>query len=231
MLSAQRPRGRSGRGRGREQAEAGRARARHARKPAALECAQIGEHLRNHRRDRDRRRFEVVAARPASVSIRSVAFQRRRASKSAPLAALPRASSCARSAANTSLVGTATPRIDQHRRQLRQRERIGQDFADAAHHARARIEAHRHVGAGDARRLASAADRRARCGWRGRAAAAPPPRRTSRRRRPAATGSRLVSTKRPSLRPSTRSASARAALSTRLSSIDAGRRRGRPVAR
>ena len=42
-------------------------------------------------------------------------------------------------------------RIDQHGRQFRQLERLGQDLADAAHHARARIEADRHVGAGRAR--------------------------------------------------------------------------------
>ena len=46
--------------------------------------------------------------------------------------------------------------IDQHRGQFGQSERVGQDFADAAHHARLRIETDRHVGAGDARRFAHA---------------------------------------------------------------------------
>ncbi len=59
---------------------------------------------------------------------------------------------CSRSAANTSLVGTATPGLTSTAGKPRQIERRGQHFADAAHHARPRIEADRHVGAGRARR-------------------------------------------------------------------------------
>ena len=64
------------------------------------------------------------------------------------------------------------------------------------------------LGSSSAMRLARASSRNAAA-----ASDEPPP-------TPAATGSRFVRTKRPSLRPSTRSASARAAFSTRLSSID-----------
>src|SRR5262249_56063546 len=46
--------------------------------------------------------------------------------------------------------------IDQHGRKPRQRERLGQDLADAPHAARAGIEADRHVGAGRPRRLPDA---------------------------------------------------------------------------
>ena len=46
--------------------------------------------------------------------------------------------------------------IDQHRGQLRQGDRVGQDLPDAAHHAGPGIEADRHVGAGHARRVAHA---------------------------------------------------------------------------
>ena len=97
--------------------------------------------------------------------------------------------------------------IDQHRRQRRQIERVGQDLADAAHHARPRIETDRHVGAGRACRLPSAAGSSsamplARASSRSAAAASaePPP-------SPAATGSRFDSAKRPSLSPPIRSAS------------------------
>ena len=51
--------------------------------------------------------------------------------------------------------------IDQHRGQFRQSERVGQDLADAAHHARLRIEADRHVGAGRRAPLRARARRRA----------------------------------------------------------------------
>ena len=44
-------------------------------------------------------------------------------------------------------------RIDQHRRELRHRQRRGQHFADAAHPPRARLDADRHVGAEPARHL------------------------------------------------------------------------------
>jgi hypothetical protein len=42
-------------------------------------------------------------------------------------------------------------RIDQHRGQCRQRERHRENLADAAHHARARIETDRHIRASRAR--------------------------------------------------------------------------------
>ena len=109
-------------------------------------------------------------------------------------------------------------RIDQHRRQRRQRKRRRQIFADAAHDARARIEADRHVGAGRARRRIEIRIVARRCRWPRREGAAPPPHRPSRRRarpRPAAV---CRGRKRPSARPGRRAASARAALSTRLSS-------------
>ena len=132
-----------------------------------------------------------------------------------------------RSAANTSLVGTATPGLTSTAGSCGRSS--GSDSMSPMPRmiARAGIEAHRHVGAGDPRRPPGAVDRRARCGWRAPAAATPPRHRTSRRRgrpRPAA-----ASTARNgrACRPSTRSASARAALSTRLSSSRAGGRGGR----
>ena len=122
-------------------------------------------------------------------------------------------------------------RIDQHRRQRRQRQRRRQDLADAAHQPRARIEADRHVSAGRARGREERADRRARGRWRvassrnaAAASAEPPP-------RPAATGSALSRRNAPSARPATRAASARAALSTRLSSGSPACRGGRPAHR
>ena len=79
--------------------------------------------------------------------------------------------------------------IDQHGRQWRQSERSRQHFADAAHDARARIEAHRHVGAGRARGLVETRIVAREGRLRAPTAATPRRRRPSRRRarpRPAA---------------------------------------------
>ena len=92
-------------------------------------------------------------------------------------------------------------RIDQHRRELRHRQRLGQHFADAAHPRagadRGRPARRRRSGARPlAAARSSSASRLARASRRSAAAASdePPP-------SPAATGSRLSSVKRPSFRP------------------------------
>ena len=130
------------------------------------------------------------------------------------------------SVANTSLVGTATPGLTSTAGEFRQRERIGQDLADAAHHARTRIDADRHVGAGRARgreqprvveRDAVLAREQAQCRRRvGRAAAEPGRDRQA-----------LSSVKRPSRKPSTRCGERARRLEHEIVVGGAGRRGGR----
>ena len=121
------------------------------------------------------------------------------------------------------LGGERGARKHQHRLQLRQLQRRGEDFPETPHPARAlnrRRPARRH-------RLPaqppSAADRRAIDRWRARAGAAPLPASAEPPPRPAPAGNRLSKVKWPSVSPRTRSASARAAFSNEI--LVAGSRR------
>ncbi len=134
----------------RKQTETGRAGARHARQLAAGETAQRRKHVCDHRLQRDRRGFEIVRL-GLQISVATA-----RGSSNFAIAA--RSSGTGASApgfhpANTSLVASATPGLISTAGKRRQRQRLGEFFADAAHQPRARIEAHRHVGAGRARRF------------------------------------------------------------------------------
>ena len=171
-----------------EQPEAGRARARHARQQAAGRRPQRREHVRDHRLQRDRWRFEIVALR------RKASTPARRASRIDRDDHVRQRSGCRRRSSRKRrehVLGRHARRrgLTSTAGKSRQLERRRQHLADAAHHPRARIEADRHVGAGRARRRHQRADRRARGGSPAPAAAAPPPHRPSRRRarpRPAA---------------------------------------------
>ena len=161
--------------------------------------AQRREHVARSPAQRDGRRFEIVA-----VPRRDASTERSRSLRQATIAgaASPHAPAGRQRERREHVPGRhRDARIDQHRGERRQRERRRQHLADAAHHARPRIEADRHVGADRrappcSRRGSSSVSRLARASRRSAAAASdePPP-------RPAATGRRLSSVKRPSLRP------------------------------
>ena len=167
---------------GSEQAEARCARARHARQLAAGKPAQDCEHLGDHR----------LQARSPALRDRSAAVQhpqqlagtRQIRQRPSHRIARPVAPLIATrfQPAKTCLVATATPGLTNTAGSCGSGKRRRKPFADAAHQARARIEANRHVGAGRARRRLQSADRPAQAHWPGRSGAAPQRRRTSRRR-------------------------------------------------
>ena len=214
LRGRQAARGRRGGARRREQPKAGRARARHAREPAAGLVAQRREHPRDRpagarsrpARDRCARRrgtrpsHRGRAARPAPV---------RRVSARPP--------GLRPSIANTSLVGTATPGLTSTAASFgiasgadstspMPRIRRGRGSTQTGTSAPIRRATLCSRGSSSASRLARASRRSA-----APASDEPPP-------SPAATGRRLSSVKRPSFRSGISAASARAALSTRLSS-------------
>ncbi len=186
-LPLQRLRRRGRRGGGRRTAQS-----RSRPSPTCAPAAQPGsarkrrEHLGDDRRERDRRRFQIVGLRLQELQklpadLRAAPAPRRRAKRPRPAAGSSRQTRPWSRSATPGLTSTAGER--------RQLERRREHLADAAHQPRARIEADRHVGAGRARRRVERADRRRRDRWPAREAAAPRPHRSSRRRarrRPAA---------------------------------------------
>ncbi len=198
-----------------EQAETRRSGSRHTGKPAARLCRNRAQHLGDRGRDRDRCAFEIIALcrKPGEQSLppvrRHFAGGLRHRSADSP-GARP-------SALNTSLVGTATPgwtmtipsfgsttgadRISPI--PLIRRGRGSTQTGTSAPVARAASPMRGSPGGSP---FALARSRNAAA-----ASADPPP-------SPAPAGSRLVNAKRPSRTPSMRSASARAARTTRLSS-------------
>ncbi len=180
--------------------KAGRARPRHPRQPGAVGGAERRDHLADHRLNARRRRFEVVGTGRKHfhpVFERGARFRPggRAASRRWRRPAVRR---WRRPSAAKHVLGRhGNARIDHHARHFRQGERQ-QRFADAGHHAGARGEANRNVGAGQPRNLdqalkSSMARPLARANSRSAAAASaePPP-------IPAATGSTLSRVKSPS---------------------------------
>ena len=142
VLSRNAARGRCG-GAGRSiEPEARGARARHPRQLAAGRFLQSSEHLSDRRRNLDGGRLEIVGA-PLQVrqecgsTTRNAARLRRRLGLAARTMKV-----------REYILGRyRDARIDQHGREAWDAQRLRQDFADAAHHSRAGIDADRHVGA------------------------------------------------------------------------------------
>ena len=161
-----------------EQRKAGRARARHAREPAAGQAAKLGQHIGDHRRKLDRGRFEIVAVigqgreqRRALLAADRPARRRR-----AHLRAGSRAS-----AANTSLVATATPGLTSTAGN-RGRSSGSESISPIPRMKRGRTSRQTGTSAPVAAPPPSGVDHRASCGWRARAAARPRRRRRTRHR-------------------------------------------------
>ena len=116
-----------------EQPEAGRARARHAREAAAGDAAQRREHVGDDGLKPIAAGFEIVAAarqdrHSDAASACDRAERNRPPARRAVSGGEPRAP-------RTHLGRTATPGLTSTAGKPRQRERRGEDFADAAHHA------------------------------------------------------------------------------------------------
>ena len=197
---------------------------RASRHPESARSA--AEHFSDRRRQRDSGRFQIVRLRDQQI-----AAMRRR-----PESFASAAGSCgngaaagARHPANTCLVGTATPGLTstagKRRRAQAARKAFHRCRASAAGADRGRPARRRRSRAPHRAARGSSRDSPLARAIRRSAAAAsdePPP-------RPAATGSLLSRRKVPMTRPGRAAASARAALSTRLSAVVARLRRARPA--
>ena len=130
-----------------EQPETGRARTRHPREQAIRRALQRAQHIRDHRLQLDCGGLQIIAP------PRQQRNQRRRIGIDGDeFIGLGRARERGRRKRRKHILGRHRHAgVDQHRGKFRQGHWIGENFPDAAHHARPWVEAHRNVRAGGPR--------------------------------------------------------------------------------